>query len=578
MAFSSGERNRQKRALPTGRCRPSPRNGRGRRRNPAASPIAPRSSCTSAIWPLKPEEDPTPIWSCFRIKMSSNKMEMSLDDIIKTDRKDKRQKSGNGGPKKTGPKKAGVRKNTPNKKSPTKKTGGVRKSGGGGQQAGPNAATKKLVQKLVQKQGGANRKAGGQTRVIRKVIKTGISKRSKVIKKTPRTETVVVRRVIQQQPRPRPQQIVREVIVQEPVRRRVVQPTRRPQNNNRTRVVYVQQNRGGVEAAAASSSGSAEISRSGAKTKTPSISRAATSTACERAPSASEMATDEGEIKKFFTERLRGDGPKSSGLAAIETLFWQLNRSKAKTVRELTADLDVAVQQMFESEDYSASVQSASELFLRFISLVRKDENDNARMEDLMAIYKKRGQQFIKRISESKRIIARFALPFKILLHSYSKIVLGALIEAKKQGRQFAVFVTESQPDQSGKKMHEQLQANGIQSTLILDSAAGYLMERVDAVIFGAEGVMENGGIINKIGTLGIAIAARAFHKPVYVFTGVHQNQTDIPNKYKYRFSTIKAKDLDRASPAHRLHAALVHLAARYGPGHLHRRRCREKS
>lgn len=39
----------------------------------------------------------------------------------------------------------------------------------------------------------------------------------------------------------------------------------------------------------------------------------------------------------------------------------------------------------------------------------------------------------------------------------------------------------------------------GINSTLVLDSAVGYLMERMDAVIVGAEGVMETGGIINKV-------------------------------------------------------------------------------
>lgn len=36
-------------------------------------------------------------------------------------------------------------------------------------------------------------------------------------------------------------------------------------------------------------------------------------------------------------------------------------------------------------------------------------------------------------------------------------------------------------------------------------------------VLVGAEGVVENGGIINKLGTLNIALAAAAHNKPVYV-------------------------------------------------------------
>ncbi|KAI6205216.1 hypothetical protein M3Y94_00767700 [Aphelenchoides besseyi] len=275
-----------------------------------------------------------------------------------------------------------------------------------------------------------------------------------------------------------------------------------------------------------------------------------------------ERDVDPMDIQNHFNDLIQqGGGQKSSGLAAIQTLMWVLSRSKAKTVRELTADLDIAVNNLLESEDYSASVQSASELFLRFISLVRKDENDNANMEELMKIYKHRGEQFIKRISESRTMIARHAIPFiqnnsNILVHSYSKVVLGTLIEAKKSGRLFRVFVTESQPDQSGKKMHAKLTENGINSTLILDCAAGYLMERIDSVIFGAEGVMETGGIINKIGTYGIAIAARANNIPVFVFTESIKfvkeyplNQRDIPNKFKYRFSTIKSKNLEAEHP-----------------------------
>lgn len=39
----------------------------------------------------------------------------------------------------------------------------------------------------------------------------------------------------------------------------------------------------------------------------------------------------------------------------------------------------------------------------------------------------------------------------------------------------------------------------GIPVTVILDSAAGYYMERVDMVLLGAEGVVESGGIVNKV-------------------------------------------------------------------------------
>lgn len=40
---------------------------------------------------------------------------------------------------------------------------------------------------------------------------------------------------------------------------------------------------------------------------------------------------------------------------------------------------------------------------------------------------------------------------------------------------------------------------------------------RVDLVLVGAEAVVENGGVINKLGTYQIAMAAKAHSVPVYV-------------------------------------------------------------
>jgi translation initiation factor eIF-2B subunit alpha len=47
--------------------------------------------------------------------------------------------------------------------------------------------------------------------------------------------------------------------------------------------------------------------------------------------------------------------------------------------------------------------------------------------------------------------------------------------------------------------MAEELRAHGLSVTVILDASVGYIMEKVDVVMVGAEGVVENGGIINKV-------------------------------------------------------------------------------
>ncbi len=42
-------------------------------------------------------------------------------------------------------------------------------------------------------------------------------------------------------------------------------------------------------------------------------------------------------------------------------------------------------------------------------------------------------------------------------------------------------------------------------------------MHEVDTVIFGAEGIVENGGVINTVGTFQIAMVAHQLRVPVYV-------------------------------------------------------------
>lgn len=82
----------------------------------------------------------------------------------------------------------------------------------------------------------------------------------------------------------------------------------------------------------------------------------------------------------------------------------------------------------------------------------------------------------------------------------------------------------------------------GIQSTLILDAEIGYHMERVHMVLVGAEAVVTNGGVINKIGTYPIAVCAREVNKPFYVLVESYKfsrlyplKQENIPDCMKFK-------------------------------------------
>ncbi len=89
---------------------------------------------------------------------------------------------------------------------------------------------------------------------------------------------------------------------------------------------------------------------------------------------------------------------------------------------------------------------------------------------------------------------------------------LGVIRRAWERGLVGAVYATETRPWLQGARLTAwELQEDGIPATLLADSAAALLMRegRVRWVIVGADRVAANGDVANKIGTYGLAIAAR---------------------------------------------------------------------
>ena len=104
-----------------------------------------------------------------------------------------------------------------------------------------------------------------------------------------------------------------------------------------------------------------------------------------------------------------------------------------------------------------------------------------------------------------------------ILTHSYSS-TLATAIELCED---LKVIVTESRPGFEGVRLAERLASSGLEVTLIVDSAASYILERgeVDAVVVGCDAILDDCSIVNKVGTRMIALAARDTRTPFHVVT-----------------------------------------------------------
>ncbi|XP_050538849.1 translation initiation factor eIF-2B subunit alpha isoform X2 [Daktulosphaira vitifoliae] len=251
----------------------------------------------------------------------------------------------------------------------------------------------------------------------------------------------------------------------------------------------------------------------------------------------------EEEVLNYFTNIMEKKPDVTASIAAIITLMKLLELDKSETVQELDFNLQSAVEIISKGSSRSTGVSSGCALFMRFITFAKLDNISFAECKKVML---DRGKVFLKKLTEARNKVAKITLPFivdgaNILTHSKSRVVLEAMQLASNAQKRFHVYVTESTIDNSGKEMYKCLNELKIPCTIILDSAVGYIMEKIDMVMVGAECVVESGGIINKIGSSTMAICAKEFKKPFYVLTESYKfsriyplNQRDLPDNFMY--------------------------------------------
>lgn len=122
----------------------------------------------------------------------------------------------------------------------------------------------------------------------------------------------------------------------------------------------------------------------------------------------------------------------------------------------------------------------------------------------------------------------------RVLTLSRSGTVLAALRAADPE----EVVVAESRPAREGVGVAEALAAEGVDVTLLVDAAVAHHLAGggVDAVLVGADSVLADGGIVNKVGTRaaalaaareGVALYAVAARDKVVAGTELHQETGD---------------------------------------------------
>lgn len=239
-------------------------------------------------------------------------------------------------------------------------------------------------------------------------------------------------------------------------------------------------------------------------------------------------------------EALAGDitsGATEISRRAADLLRHVVTQSIARTPDEFHADVRQWGSKIIQSQPSMTPlfhlVRSVTRAIQSCVSVAQAQQNALRALDEFVGHLRESPGQI------AAHFVAEIPQDTTILTHSFSETVLTALLRATASGRSISVIVTESRPQLEGRTLAAHLHRAGIPTTLIVDAAATRWMSKAGLVLVGADTVCE-GGVVNKIGTRMIALAAQERGVPVFV----------VAASSKFRPSNLPAVDLDQERPA----------------------------
>jgi ribose 1,5-bisphosphate isomerase len=196
--------------------------------------------------------------------------------------------------------------------------------------------------------------------------------------------------------------------------------------------------------------------------------------------------------------------------AAAEALKQAALSSRAKTPAQFMTELSRNGQKLKEARPTAVSLPNGINFVLGGASKVL---TRGMKVEVLKRAVVRLADDFILRSTNAVNVIGeigakRIISGDLILTHCNSEAVTQIILAAKAQDKEFQVLVTETRPRYQGRLTAAILAKNGVDVSIIPDSACRLYMHEVDRVIVGADAIASNGAVVNKIGTSMIAVVA----------------------------------------------------------------------
>jgi len=219
-------------------------------------------------------------------------------------------------------------------------------------------------------------------------------------------------------------------------------------------------------------------------------------------------------------------GAPAIGATAAFGLVLAAQESSAHDRDPFLSDLQTASKILSDSRPTAVNLHWALQ---RIMSKVEKSDTDPS---ELPLFILREAQRIADEDIEINRKMASFGAELiddgDIIIHHCNTgalatvdwgTALGVIRMAHEQGKRIHVLVDETRPRLQGARLTAwELQRYGIPYDIITDNAAGYFLQKGEAmkVFYGADRVSANGDVANKIGTYMLSLAAYDNHVPIY--------------------------------------------------------------
>ncbi|EMF09593.1 nagb/rpia/CoA transferase-like protein [Sphaerulina musiva SO2202] len=268
------------------------------------------------------------------------------------------------------------------------------------------------------------------------------------------------------------------------------------------------------------------------------------------------------DIVSTYHRLLASDPDLTMPVAAIESLILGLAAHPSTTVSETLDSVQNLTKQLKDSIPNSLSLSAGTDIFQQYLISNLNRPNHSSAITSIPEIHKhlvQNGKLFVQRAKAAREEIAKFGKLFlkdgDTILTSGGSRVVGSFLKAAASDPSLSlspiefrvIYVLDNHPTTASESANNisALRSMGIPVATIPPTAIAYAMNQVTAVFVGAEGVVENGGIISRMGTyqMGLLARAAAQQKPFYVLAERHKFVRLYPLRQKGLGVTQKVMD-----------------------------------